>query len=83
MERDEARRLARAYLESTPLPHPYRWVVTDPVVTASGWMFEFEFTCDADIPPSEWEHFAGAPAFVVTGDGSVDVLSWDRYREHR
>jgi len=76
MRLETATATARQHLEGRPLPPPYRWVLTEPRLTPAGWLFEYEFTCDDERPPHEWEAFGGAPAFLVSLNGAVRDLSW-------
>jgi hypothetical protein len=82
ISRDEAFQKAVRHAASGSLGHPdyfleceFRREVED------GWLFEYQIRCRRDIPPEDWERFAGAAGFVVSTTGQIRDLSVPMYVE--
>lgn len=77
----QAAKIAQNHLDELPIPSAaYRWVLTVPIRTGNGWVFEYQYECIDGTPPEEWEAIGGAPGFLVSDDETITVLTWNEMR---
>ena len=68
--KEQALHIAKNHIARASLGHPdYRLVFDLSGQIGDEWLFAYRIECLKDIPPDEWERFAGAGGFIVSSDG--------------
>jgi hypothetical protein len=74
--KERALQIAVNHIAGASLEHPdYRLVFDLSGQVGDAWLFAYRIECLKDIPPEEWERFAGAGGFIVSSSGQVRDLS--------
>ena len=74
--KERALQIAQSHIAEASLGHPdYRLVFDISGQVGDEWLFAYRIECLKDIPPEEWERFAGAGGFIVSPSGQVRDIS--------
>jgi hypothetical protein len=82
--KEEIIKIAKKHLIENPCPHnDYEWILKEDVIELEKeFYFEYSFQHKKDLPPEQWEMFAGAPGFCINKiTGNVRDIGWSEYQD--
>jgi hypothetical protein len=75
--------IAKQHVESLRPISGFLWRLAEGQRVASGWYFDYEAERLPSNPPRPGSGFGYAPGFLVTDDGSIQVVRWGELRKGR